>query len=260
MFLNFLKEPDVYIISYPKTGRTWLRLLLGHLICRKYGLDETAALEIKKITRKAGIKLTGFTHDDSNMVKKLHYRDMIVDKRKYKNRTIILLIRDVRDTMVSCYFQAKNRIKVFDGTISEFIRDERYGVNKYLCFYKVWEQQMNVPSQFKIITYEDMHNNTETIVRSVCDLIGINDLTDAEIQETVQYSSFENMKKLESSNHFNSSILKADNSGNKDSYKVRKGKIGGYQEYLTNEDIEYIKEEVKESGNPFSLCLNESVK
>ena len=40
---------DLVIISYPKTGRTWLRMLVGKYLCDKYSLDEAAILETPRL-------------------------------------------------------------------------------------------------------------------------------------------------------------------------------------------------------------------
>lgn len=44
---------DTYIVSYPKAGRTWLRMLLGYLINKHYGLNLPVAQlsEVHQITK-----------------------------------------------------------------------------------------------------------------------------------------------------------------------------------------------------------------
>jgi len=36
-----------------------------------------------------------------------------------------------------------------------------------------------------------------------------------------------------------------------ESYKVRKGKVGGYLEYLSQDDMNFINQVIKEAGHPF---------
>ena len=104
-FLKKGLESGVYIISFPKSGRTWLRMLLGKAVCRKYGLDENLMVNTYKLTGAAGISPVIFTHDDSS-IKHGHRHDRLeTDKSRYRNQKVIFLIRDPRDVIVSCYFQ-----------------------------------------------------------------------------------------------------------------------------------------------------------
>jgi hypothetical protein len=56
---------DAYVISYPKCGRTWLRLMLGRTFASHFGLDDVPLLETKTFAkRQSGIPRLQFTHDD----------------------------------------------------------------------------------------------------------------------------------------------------------------------------------------------------
>src|SRR6185312_11172504 len=94
-------EADAYALSYPKAGRTWLRALVGKVLADSLGLSERRILETEFLARRAGVR-------------------------------VLLLGRDVRDNLVSAYFQATRRIDVWQGQISPFLRDDRYGVDKLL--------------------------------------------------------------------------------------------------------------------------------
>src|SRR5262245_55186961 len=51
------------IVSFPKCGRTWLRVMVGKALCDRYGLDESVMLDEFKVTEAAGIIPTLYTHD-----------------------------------------------------------------------------------------------------------------------------------------------------------------------------------------------------
>ena len=38
------RNTDVYVVSYPKSGRTWLRVMLGKAISDRYGLPQDQLL------------------------------------------------------------------------------------------------------------------------------------------------------------------------------------------------------------------------
>lgn len=121
---------NVYIISYPKCGRTWLRILIGKYLCDKYKLSEDFMLDTYTLTSKAGILKTKFTHDVSSLVAGYDYRKLKWDKSIYRDKKVIFLIRNIKDVLVSAYFHATKRKNLFHGSISEFIRSNQYGVKK----------------------------------------------------------------------------------------------------------------------------------
>ena len=59
------------------------------------------------------------------------------------------------------------------------------------------------------------------------------------LQAALDFSQFENMQKLEAAGAFDSKILRQGDVCDPESFKVRRGKVGGYREYLSTEDREY---------------------
>lgn len=243
----------VTIISYPKTGRTWLRVLIGKAICDHAGLDEAMLLNTPRLTADAGLPVTRFTHDDASLNAAQHYRTLEARKARFRNQKVIFLARDPRDTMVSCYFQATRRVNQFDGTISEFIRDDRLGIRKYVRFANIWHENRSIPKDYLTLHYEAMKADTQTAVRQVLDFLGAQAISDEIIGQSVKYSSFENMKKLEKARQFQEARMQPGDASDPESFKVRKGSVGGFGEYLSEEDTTYIEAVVQEMGYPFPL-------
>ena len=247
-----ISQPEIYIISYPKTGRTWLRVLIGKTLSDMNRLPEEKILQTEFMTKASGLPRVTLTHDGSAMIKHKHYTELSSDKKKYRNKKVLLLGRDIKDTLVSAYFQATKRINVFDGTISEFIRNERYGAIKFITFYTQWYENRNVPQDFLFVSYEDMSADTGKVLDRVLKFLGASHITDVHIQEAVNYSSFEKLKKAEQENRFNSGMLSPGKTEDPESFKIRKGKVGNYNEYLPSDDIEYIDALLTKSGFDFS--------
>jgi hypothetical protein len=61
----------------------------------------------------------------------------------------------------------------------------------------------------------------------------------------LEFSRFGNMKKLEAAGAFASKILQATNVSDPESFKVRRGKVGGFTDYLLGDDLEYACEAMK---------------
>lgn len=247
--LNLMRasdEPDIYIISYPKTGRTWVRTLIGKALVEHYNLPEKKLLKTKYLTAAAGLPRTQFSHDGSKMAAKTPYTELLSDKSRYKDKKVVLLTRDIKDTLVSAYFQATKRIHVFDGHISQFIRSDLYGAQKILTFYKIWHDNQTIPKEFLRISYEDLHQDPVGTLIRILRFIGANDIEEPLARAAVEFSSFDNLKKMESEDHFKSSRLKPRDISDPESFKVRKGKIGNYTEYLSEDDIGYINELIEQ--------------
>ena len=66
--------------------------------------------------------------------------------------------------------------------------------------------------------------------------------SDEEIGEAVNFGSFDNLRKLESSGFFSRGGMTLRNSGDPNSFKVRRGKVGGYAEYFTEEQVAELEE------------------
>src|SRR6266513_1927861 len=95
---------DAYVVSYPKSGRTWLRVLIGKALCLHRGLDTDGLLDTPGLTAAAGVSRTELHHDGSEIRDDLDYRSLPQDKRVYRGKKVVLLARDPRDLLVSSYF------------------------------------------------------------------------------------------------------------------------------------------------------------
>jgi len=231
---------DVYILSYPKTGRTWLRALVGKALCDRYGLPPQRVLETESLTAMAGLPRAGFYHDGTAMIDALSWRELAADKSAYRGKRVLLLGRDVRDTLVSAYFQATRRVDTFDGPIGAFVRDDRTGVEKVLAFYRQWDAAQRVPDAFAFLRYEAMHADPAAALRTALAFIGAHDVPQAVIDSAVEFGRFDNLRRAESEDRFRSHMLRTPSSADPESFKVRRGKVGGFLDYLAPDDVAYI--------------------
>jgi hypothetical protein len=126
--------PDTFVLSYPKAGRTWLRALIGKALVAHHDLPVEQLLDTPALTRAAGLPIAVFDHDGSALRDGTRWMKMSTDRSAYRGKDVLLLARDVHDNLVSAYFQAARRTNIFEGSISAFVRDERYGVEKLLTF------------------------------------------------------------------------------------------------------------------------------
>jgi len=224
--------------------------MMGKTFCDRFKLKDVHSLGIKELTLQAGLRVTDFSHDETAMLEGKNLEEISRDKSKYVNSRILFLTRNLKDLLVSCYFQASRRINRFDGGISEFIRDERYGARKILTFYQHWHEGKNTPEEFTWNTYEEMHENTEGVLVNALHLSDFV-ATQSELEQSIAFARFEELKRLETKGYFQSGILTPANAADPESFKIRKGEVGGYVDYLSPEDVAYIDEMESSFGNPF---------
>ncbi len=244
---------DAYLISYPKCGRTWLRLLLGKYVL---GFDvEADPLDVKGLTKSS----TEFTtlevsHDDYAHWKP--YDKIEQDKRAYAGKKVLFMVRDPRDVVVSNYFQyvKRGRLKEagyeFEGTISDFLRHDIGGLKSVVAFFNVWADSRNVPEAFEIVSYEDLTKDpAKTLARCIA-FLDWPEKPDGYLQQVVDYGSFEKMRGYEETNAFKNFTLVPPKRLDPEGFKVRKGKIGGYRDYLSADDIEHMNAYIARNLNP----------
>jgi len=247
----FKPGTEIYILSYPKCGRTWLRLLVGKAICDRFGLPEAQMIDTYGLTAVPGIRRTHFSHDYSSLLTGFRYDRMPTDKSEYAATKVIFLVRDVRDVLVSSYFQATKRINRFDGPISDFIRDDRFGARKIISYYNIWHRNQAVPRDFLLLRYELMHADPHAALTRTLECMEMDGLTPQLVADAVEFARFDNMKRLEKSGFFQDDKMKPGDEQDKESFKVRKGKVGGYEEYLNADDLAYIDQVIADLGCPF---------
>lgn len=252
------RQTDVYLISYPKCGRTWLRLMIGKAISTHYSLPADEEIIFLRWSKKVHPEVPHITviHEDRPMLKTAD--ELETTKTRYAHKQIILLVRDPRDVIISSYFEMKKRTQIFgdnpyekhsalfNGSLEDFINKERGGFSTILRYYNIWAENRQIPKGFLLIRYEDLRADPQKELRRVIDFLGLSMITDETLSQSIDYASFDNMRKMEREGQFSSGILNPASPTDQESYKTRKGKIGGYVDYLSESDIENLNRKMLE--------------
>ena len=241
---NTFVEPDFRFISFPRSGRTWIKFmtsriahLLGHTNC--HGLFY-------------------FKHDGTQIDKpKRQELRFVSDKNIYRHNRVALLIRHPLDTVVSGYHICRHRLQqpgLKDITLSQWIRSER-GLPFLVKHLNAWDDQKTVPKAFRLFVYERFLAFPKTCLRELVDyaLTQDNCVTNAMIEDAVTTCSFENMRAhdeavlteiVEKKNH---PIDRAD----ENAYSVRKGQPGAWRHEISQTDAEWAFDYIKRNLRPF---------
>lgn len=214
------------VISFPKSGRTWLRVMLDAL-----GVD-------------AVYDHRGAGHRGRRDISELSTKGL----RRFDR--IVFLHRDPRDTAVSGYHQTNSRHGGYDGTISDFIRDPRHGIEKVIKYNLMWFDLAVHRDHTKIASYEALRENPVDGLASIASFLG-SDIDRASVTTVVEAHTFDKMKRKEATGQFNEkwgNILTPGDPTDPNSFKVRRGKVGGYRDELSAEDIAFCDQVIAETN------------
>lgn len=229
---------DNYILSYPKSGRTWL-----YEILRLYSLN----LNFKNfLTNRKMIKFNNkfikFIHDcsDPNPYPIKATKQKLKSK-KFINKKKIVLIRDPREIIISYWYQMRFREKTYNDNISQFIDDEYLGIKKIISFYNLIDSTLL--DNIKIITYAELVNNTFEEIKKILSFFNL-EIDEKLIKKCIEDCSFKKLQEKE--------IVKSKERDIK-SLKFRAGLSGNFKKDLNNKDLLKINVKIK-------LDLNQNFK
>lgn len=248
-----LPDADAVFVSFPKSGRTWVRVMLSRLYHIHFGLAGEAVLEFDNLHRlDRRIPRILVTHDGEPW----HTPERLSrDKRAYAGKKIFLLARHPIDIAVSRYFHVRNRARWIpypayrDMPISEFVWAPLGGLPTIVEYLNIWEQARGVCGDFLMVRYEDMRADPETNLKHVAAFLGL-DATTEEVAAAVSYASFENLRQKEQQGAIPSHRLGARQTGNDDSLKVRRGKVRGYLDYFEPAQVTHMEAFVRDHLAP----------
>ena len=240
-----LAHADVLMTYFPKCGRTWLRVMIGYALQQHFHVRGKRLLMLEPLAALFHPSIPDvFVQHDGHPFRR-RPDELDPSKAAYSGKRVLLVVRDPRNVMVSAYFHKKNRKKQpYAGSISDHLRDERGSLATFIRYYNDWAAQRDVPHDFLLARYEDLHAEPQRQLRRVLELIGVSGVSDAVVEEAVRFGAFDNMRKMEASDVLGSSRLRPGRAGVEASYKTRKGKVGGYREHLSEEDVRYIDDRI----------------
>lgn len=244
-----LQAADAAIVSFGKSGRTWLRVMLSRFYGYRHGFSERALLGFDNFhLRDRRIPKIFFTHD--NYLK--DYTGNTDSKIDYRDTKVVLLVRHPADVAVSQYHQWKFRMRPRKKVINAYPEEEvdlygfvvrhEAGLSKVIDWMNGWARELPRLSDCLVVRFEDLKSDTAGTLARVLTFLGTPG-TSEEIAEAVRFGSFENMRRMESESRFwlsGGRMMAADKS-NPQSFKTRRGEAGGWRKDFTAEQVAEIE-------------------
>jgi hypothetical protein len=187
---------DTFIVSYPKSGNTWVRFFVANLLRGDATTDLTTLDQLVPDPAKV---------DDSTLERLPRPRFL----KSHQAFTplyprVLYLVRDVR-AVVTSYYRQRQRMGVIPPTlpIGEFVRMFIDGIGTQFGAWDAhvigWLQgaaESQGRSQFRCVRYEDMISDGPKTFRSIAEFLQMK-RTDTQISDALSLSSFQRMRELE---------------------------------------------------------------
>ncbi len=225
---------DTFLVSYPKSGNTWVRFLLANLL---HPNETVGFANINRLLPAPGVLSKRFLRSlPRPRILKSH------ETFDVRFRKVIYLVRDPRDVAVSEYhFDLKKRYIEPDVTLEQFVK--RFIAGETSSYGSWWEHAASWIAtrqgnpNFLLVRYEDLLSDSVGETAKIAEFLGIQ--ADRErLRAAVERSSADRMRKLEKQ--------EADQwTGTKNTRKeipfVRAAKSGGWKETLPGHCVEEIE-------------------
>lgn len=244
-------------VGYPKTGNTWTRIMLGHYVKLVYKLDDLPLFDSAEMDQLGLGGYAGpvgtFTHSplvwEDQTATALTYDNTV---RPFVNQRVVFLTRHPLDVLVSHFMHAKFKVPnaPYLGELEDFILDPVQGLDKLLKFHELWARYHGDVGAFLLWRYEDVRAAPEGQLKRLLEFLGV-EADDVAVSESVKFSSFENLKAMESAGErlvYKSSGFNAFGDGPRDdpnAFHVRKGQVGGYRGELSAEFASRLEDRIK---------------
>jgi len=237
-----LARADWVLMSWGKSGRTWLRVMLSRAYTLIGDLPASELLDFDNLRRRdARLPAVFFTHN--NYLR--DYTGNYDSKAHFAGRKMVLLVRDPRDVAVSQYFQWQYRMRRGKKFINDypahgthidawtFVTDPAVGVPRIVDYFNDWARSRQQLDDLLIVRYEDMRHDPGAVLARILEFTGT-PLSESQVAEAVEFAAYDNMKKMEREQFFKGSgaRVRPGDRDNPASFKVRKARVGGYREHF----------------------------
>lgn len=186
--LHQLHKDDTFIVSYPKSGNTWVKFLIANM------LEPTAKISFRNIDQFVpGIP------GQRKLANAMQRPRFIKDHRPMYacHSRFIYIYRDGRDVLVSYYYYSKQRA-TFAGTFSEFLH------SPILQTYGYWHEHVSKavnyaqqhPGRVLLIQYEQMLKTPIECAHQITDFCQLS-TEKSVIEDAVNRCAFQKMQKME---------------------------------------------------------------
>ena len=229
--------------------------MLSRLYQQRYGLPEAQLMEFDNFHRQdPAIPRVLFTHG-------YYLKDRLESpawRERFQEKKALFLVRHPCDVAVSEYFQSTRRASQHKRELYgveqardmfAFVMEGPLGIPSIIDYLNGWEAVVRGLPRHLVLRYEDLRARPVENVGKAVEFLQA-PFTPGEIEAAVEFTSFDKLKQLERSNFYGSKRLQPRDEQDPDSFKVRRGKVGGYRDYFSDEQVAEMEAVVRSRLSP----------
>lgn len=227
-----IRPSDVFIVTYPKSGTTWLTFLIANMLRRESGapLDlQTCGRYVPEINgiynRCGSLRDYAALPDPRVFVAHAPYTPLFPK--------VVYMLRDPRDVLVSYYHHQRLTDPDFRDTLQDFATRRFHFPCPWDEHVAGWLLARRNP-RILPVRYEDMLLNAAEVLGRVVRFAGI-PCVEVDLLRAVEASRFERMRSAEERFGFTGA------KGSQAERFVRRGKSGGWRDELDDSTVRKIE-------------------
>ncbi|XP_020799249.1 uncharacterized protein LOC110177072 [Drosophila serrata] len=264
-----VREDDVWIVTLPKCGTTWMQELLWLLL---NNCDFEGALAKDQELRSPFLGFDFFINKDaeralrfvqefkSPRLIKSHLPLALLPAKLWEGKNkVIYVFRNPLDAWVSQYYHSVTMGFAYGKTLEEMI-EERVSCEEFVTetieHAQEFYQLRNKPWIF-YTSFERMKKDLRGVISDVSRFLN-KPVSDEQMERLLKHLSFDEMKKNPTTNHrWEQAQLRHKDAGKEKHNFVRRGEVNGYKDELKPEQIAKANEKIQKSLKENSISLEE---
>ena len=253
------RRSDCAVVRHPKTGGTWLRVLITRLYAAKYGLPSQRVVRTDEL-HNLDPRVPVFLSSSGYLSWERGWGDVVATDPVLREKKLLLLARHPGDIIVSWYIQFTKRTSAFKREMMlaemrdpidpetidrwDYIRHPEIGLPHVIDYYNYWHANAQRLPRALVVRYEDLRSDTGAQCERIGAFLG-EDFSPAHIEDAVDFASFEKLREKEQSGYFDNRSLTLRNAADPDTLKVRRGKVAGYRDDLPPDQLAWVDEQIE---------------
>ncbi len=260
------RRARLLIVGHPKAGNTWLRTMLSRLYQVRFGMPSDFTVKTDELALQHPLAPRLLATNGWYSYEAVIGRALSGDAPdpELVRKPVVFLARHPCDVAVSWYHQFTRRQSVYKRELInawlaepvdhrriglwDFVRHSDLGLPMQIDFLNTWERRVAGLPRAMVVRYEDLRADPVPELRRILALMG-QEFTDKELTAASEWSSFENLSRLESEGHFRSGGIQKKVT-DPSTRKVRRGRVHGYREDFSPEQLAQLEALMAERLSP----------